>query len=206
MEPNIILLGDSHAEHLFFGIAEKLERDNVAFYIKDGRPSLADDGFKSIFTELIAVSGVGKTVLISTYYRQDFAKYDLLNELKETVITLKGLGYTVILLGNVPSFASKPNACVSRKVFFRKTEGCYINIEDLNRQLELYDSFLRNLSKDIDVEYLSTNNKLLCDEGRCSMVKDNVLLYRDRSHLNVYGSRLIGADFASRLIDKNFLR
>ena len=206
-EPNIILLGDSHAEHLFFGFAEVLNNFNVAFYIEGGRPSLEDKEFKVIFSELAKVSGVGKTVIITTYYRQDFAKYDLVNELRETITYLKNIGYSVALLGDVPYFQSAPSACVDREVPLRpETSGCYVSIAELNTQIELYDSSLRSLAKETDIEYFPLNTELLCDHKRCQMIKDNVLLYRDSHHLNLFGSRLIGGDFASRILDYGLLR
>ena len=35
-DPEIVLLGDSHAEHLFLGVAEALSTKNVVFYIQAG--------------------------------------------------------------------------------------------------------------------------------------------------------------------------
>ena len=180
---------------------------NVAFYIEGGRPSLEDEEFKVIFSELAKVSGVDKTVILTTYYRQDFAKYDLVNELRDTITSLKNIGYSVALLGDVPYFQSKPSACVDRKVPLRKEySGCYISIAELNTQIELYDLSLRSLAEETDIEFFSLNTELLCDHKSCEMIKDNVLLYRDSSHLNIFGSRLIGGDFASRILDYGLLR
>lgn len=205
--PNIILLGDSHAEHLFFGFAETLNEFNVAFYIENGRPSLVDKEFEIIFTELTKVSGVGKTVIITTYYREDFAKYDLVKELSDTIMSLKEVGYSVILLGDVPYYQVKPSACVNREIPLRNIQDdCYVSIEELDTQIEIYDSSLRALAKELEVEYLPTNTELLCDDKRCSMIKDNVLLYRDDHHLNMFGSRLIGGDFASRILGNGLLQ
>ena len=207
MEPNVILLGDSHAEHLFIGIAEKLEHENVVFYIESGRHSFSDKEFETIFAELTKTDGVGKTILITTYYRQDFSKYDLLNELRETTLVLKEAGYAVILLGDVPYFKLEPSACLGREVLLRKAnEDCEVSIEEVDTQIELYDSSLRALAKEIDIEYLPTNTQLLCNDKLCSMINDGTLLYRDSNHLNVLGSRLIGSDFASRLLENDLLR
>ena len=44
-----VLLGDSHAEHLFLGLAQENPNTNIAFYIFGAKPYLNEDKFKEIF-------------------------------------------------------------------------------------------------------------------------------------------------------------
>jgi len=205
-EPTVILLGDSHAEHLFFGFAESLQNENVTFYIEDGRPSFNDKEFETVFAELLKISGAGKTVLITTFYLQDFIDYDLLNELREVVRKLKSLDYSIAILGDVPQFDAKPSACQTRRVYFRSNLGeCEITVSALAKQVAVYEPLLKQLAIDENIAYLPTNNDLICNEKICSMVDESSLLYRDPNHLNEQGSRLFGRDFAERLLSENII-
>lgn len=206
-EPTVILLGDSHAEHLFFGFAETLQSENVVFYIEAGRPSFNDEEFATIFRELTDVNGSGKAVIISTHYLQDFAKYDLQNELRDVVRKLKSLDYSVAILGDVPRFKAKPSACSTpSRVYFRSDSAdCELAKSELSKQIATYEPFLEQLTLEEDIAYFPTNNNLVCNELSCSMRDKHSILYRDSHHLNEYGSRLFGGDFARRLRSKNII-
>jgi peptidoglycan/LPS O-acetylase OafA/YrhL len=64
--PDIVILGDSHAEHLFIGVAENLPDLNAAFYIQSGGPFIDNPQFKEIFGELL--SNNEKQHIILTMY------------------------------------------------------------------------------------------------------------------------------------------
>ena len=119
--------------------------------------------------------------------------------------TLKELGYKVVILGDVPTFESASNICSPRPVYLRQ-KGCGITTSELNRQIDIYNPFLQQLAYEQKITYLPTNNRLLCGEENCSMVRNGVLLYRDKHHLNAHGSRLIGGDFATRLLENSLVR
>jgi len=204
-EPTVILLGDSHAENYFIGFAETLKEENVAFYIEGGRPSLNDAEFRVIFEQLSNVNGDGKTVVITTFYGQDFGKHDLLNELKEVIQFLKSLNFRVVIIGDVPVFSSDPRSCISDipiNKLFNRQKVCDISKSDLASQIQLYEPHLQLLAFNENVIYLPTNNNLICDNTKCSMKVDGQLLYRDSHHLNVLGSKLMGGDFATRIFGK----
>ena len=59
----LLLLGDSHAEHLFLGIAEQLPEVNVGFYGKGALPFLSKDEFKYIFEHVLNNADVQQVVI-----------------------------------------------------------------------------------------------------------------------------------------------
>ena len=60
-----------------------------------------------------------------------------------------------------------------------------------------YVSMLHNLIKQEPRIKLIETQKYLCDGKDCSMAREDKLLYRDFNHLNIYGSKYIGARLAS---------
>ena len=67
-----MLLGDSHAEHLFIGLAEAEENLNVAFYISDSVPLIDNPKFEGFFDEILE-NGRRQSVLITFMYSYQFA-------------------------------------------------------------------------------------------------------------------------------------
>ena len=204
-DPSVILLGDSHAEHLFFGFAESLPDSNVVSYIEGGRPSFEDPEFATILNELTRSSGDGKFVVISTHWIQDFSD-GFVNELKDLVRTLKQLHYGIAILGDVPRFNSTPSECiVPRRIKLRSREGdCDLSVGEVTTQANVYEPFLRDVARDENILYLAANHGLICNESLCAMAIQDRLIYRDSHHLTAYGSKLFGGDFVARLKKQGF--
>ncbi|MGI4859499.1 MAG: acyltransferase family protein, partial [Janthinobacterium lividum] len=64
---DVALIGDSHAEHLFLGLADALPNRNVAFYIKGSPPFLGNADFSNIF-KVVADSKTIKTVVLTMFW------------------------------------------------------------------------------------------------------------------------------------------
>ena len=207
-EPNVILLGDSHAEHLFYGFATELASENVAFYIENGRPYTEDNEFKVIFSELLRKSGAGKKIILATYYREDFIGGSLANELDVSIKALKEMGYEVAIVGDVPTFGMKPRQCNGlsiRKAWSRNSSECQMSVAEAQSQRNIYDAALRKLADINQIPYVIAD-ELLCDQHSCSMFNENLdPLYLDTNHLNLEGSLLVGGSLVTKLRGLNFL-
>jgi hypothetical protein len=92
---DVALVGDSHAEHLFIGVAEALPDKNVVFYIRDSPPFLYNKDFAKIFKEIISNKSI-HTVIYSMMwqYRQKQlpAGANLEQDLAKTVDALMAAG------------------------------------------------------------------------------------------------------------------
>ena len=205
--PNVILLGDSHAEHLFFGFAETLKEKNVAYYQQPGAPIFSDKNFTTIFRELQKVDGRGKAVVISTDYLQDFQNPNLESELRDVVQALKEKSYKVVLVATTPLFKGAPETCIYSRAKIRfDTENCHLETRELNRQLGLYEPQLKRIARQEDIPYLPLDLSLICTKTSCSMYIEGTFLFRDRQHLNEAGSLIFGKYFALRLVDLGIIR
>jgi len=194
--PEIILLGDSHAEHLFLGLAEYIPNKNVAFYIHGTNPYLENKDFRYIFKELLYNNKPQHIILTMHFIGRDQgpALYD---GFSRTIESLIKAGKSVTLVGDVPRFSQDPSLCVY-SVFGKSSASCSLSLEDLERQRSIYDDILKRLSKEFGLTYL-TIDKSLCVDNVCSMLKGDTILYRDNNHLNIIGSKLVGKYIAERL-------
>ncbi|WP_246659892.1 acyltransferase family protein [Methylosinus sporium] len=210
-EKQIALIGDSHAEHLFSGLAEALPNVNLVVYGQGGIPFANDKEFEHIFSYVANNENISAVILAAHWNVKLAARYHdsekLESDLIDTVRYLAAMGKRVYVTDDVPNFSFDPYKC---KYAGRlgQTNNCSQNAEPTNRQLRVFRSVLRSVaSKTRAVEIISIAGEL-CDETECRMARDGVLLFRDSHHLNISGSKYIGqviardhpslADFAKR--------
>ena len=215
-EQDIILLGDSHAEHLFIGIAEALPDKNVVFYIPkadpsipvqiDGKPYVTNPQFNEIFNYINSLRD-GKTILLTMHYIDRIKQNDdLFSGFNETIQFLEKSGHKVIILGDIPKFEFDPSECkyIERNDFTVPSE-CFMSKVEAIDQMNIYKSTLVKLSYKFKVTYLDISSPL-CDNYQCWMVDNKLVLYRDGSHLNIIGSKLIGDFIAQELNMKDYIK
>jgi peptidoglycan/LPS O-acetylase OafA/YrhL len=199
---DMVLLGDSHAEHLFIGLAEAAPDRNVAFYILSGVPFVGDPAFKTIFAELLTNRRPQHVVITLHYVSRIGADGAQLHEgLSATIKALQAAGKTVSLVGDIPRYPKDPGYCAFAPPFglsFSRTAYCQIPAAEAQAQRGLYDPILRRLSAEFGVVYVPIDAPL-CSAQSCSMIKGDTVMYRDRNHLNINGSQFIGAYLARRL-------
>lgn len=202
---SMVLLGDSHAEHLFIGLSESLNKVNLAFYIKATPALIRNSEFNEIFNEIANNKSV-HTVLLSMYWvgkinavpkGQSFDK-----ELADTVKFLINSGKKVVIFNDVPRFPFPAERCK----FFASEIGrstCEVSKWSILRYELYYTPMLERLAKENpNVRYVSLRD-LFCSSDSCSMIHDNSVMYRDNHHLNIVGSKFVGQEIAKLLPDLN---
>jgi peptidoglycan/LPS O-acetylase OafA/YrhL len=204
-EVDIVLLGDSHAEHLFLGLAENLNNKNLAFYIKGSLPFLGNQEFDTIFNHILKKRSI-HTVLISAHWigRMNQIPNDtsLEKELLKTIGALVSAGKSVYIFDDIPKFPTPPERCK----FF--VEGfsepiCETNKADVKKYEMRYLPVLKSVSSQIkDVHFFEIGD-LFCGDLICSMVKNGVLMYRDNNHLNILGSKFVGMEIVQHFPELN---
>ncbi|CAO6125211.1 COG1835 Predicted acyltransferases [Candidatus Pelagibacterales bacterium] len=197
-EPEIILLGDSHAEHLFLGLAQYIPNKNIAFYILSEKPYVEVKDFKHIFDEILN-NNKSQHIILTMHFinRVDSQGSGLYIGFSRTIESLIKVGKSVTLVGNVPRFNQDPSLCVY-SFSWKSSTSCSLSLKDVERQQSIYDDILKRLSKEFGLKYLQIY-KDLCADDVCSMSKGDMILYRDNNHLNIIGSKLIGKSLAHRL-------
>jgi len=198
---DIALVGDSHAEHLFIGMAEALPEKNVAFYIKGSPPFLDNPEFKNIYRAVIESRSI-KTVILTMHWVGRYGEVPkgstLDAELTKAVDALSAAGKNVYIAEDVPVFPFDPQKCKGSRRF-AKIPVCKMPRAVARSQEDVYhESLIKVVGNRPAVKLLSLG-RYLCDEENCDMAKDNLLLYRDPNHLNIIGSTLVGR----RLVEDN---
>jgi len=190
---DIALIGDSHAEHLFIGLAEGLIDKNIVYYTKGSLPYIGNKEYDNIFNYVINDEDI-KTVIISAAWlgriREIPQGSDFKNELDKTVKTLVNANKKVYLVEDVPKFSFDPKKCQ----YARKFSSDNFCIEDKKSYYNKGNVFssLESVAKDNkNTKYLKVAD-YFCDNTVCKMAEDGVLFYRDFNHLNINGSIYLG--------------
>ena len=188
----IAIIGDSHAEHLFLGLAEKSPA-NIVYYIKNSLPYYANKDFAEIFDYVLSDSSIRTVIIAASWYGR-------LHELPPgkslevflgaTMKKLTAAGKKVYIVDDVPNFPYTPVKCKYRRKFSSAT-NCVVGIGDTERQLsKFYPAILAAAKVNPTVKVINLS-PFFCSKYKCSMVYNNKLLYRDNGHLNINGSRFL---------------
>jgi hypothetical protein len=188
--PDVVILGDSHAEHLFIGVAESLPELNAAFYIQSGGPFIDNPQFKEIFGELLSNSEKQHIILTMYLSKRSIDSNELYSGFAKTINALLKSGKTVTLTGDVPQLKIEPGMCLYRNSVSNQSV-CNLSFEEIKLQSSKYEETLINLSLEFETQYLSLD-PAFCSEVKCSISNNGSILYRDNNHLNIIGSRLVG--------------
>ena len=197
-ESDWILLGDSHAEHLFLGLADNNPDKNIVFYILDGKPYFDDPQFKDIYEVLLTTSKPKLIFLTMHFIMRINDSIELYEDLTKTVLKLKKFGHKVVLLGDIPRYQVHPEDCIFAPTIKRAMKHCSMSISDFNTQKTIFDPTLKKIANENKLIYIPLDS-ILCDEGSCSMINEHTILYRDSNHLNIPGSQLVGSYISKEL-------
>jgi hypothetical protein len=179
---DLLLLGDSHAEHLFIGLAEDLKNRNVGFYITGNGLNVSDPEFIRIFEATLTDPIIRTVIVANMWVEREIPKSELISAFRRLVDS----GKDVYVTDDIPVFGIDPDNC--------KLDGICTQFNP--HAADLDDRSLRDLIAAVklvpNVTLIETY-KYFCKGGEfCSMRDARHLLYRDSNHLNIYGSRFIG--------------
>lgn len=184
------IIGDSHAEHLFLGLAETLKNRNVAYFIAGDLPIPEKDARISEALQHIYSDPHISDVLITAYWAGRGLPF---GDLKMVVRDLESAGKNVFLTNDVPAFKTAPWFCQSTPRFSSlglldksscESNASAGNLMDLNSELQ-------TLSREQNIYFIDTYSAF-CKGKVCSMTHpEKGLLYRDAHHLNLNGSRFV---------------
>jgi peptidoglycan/LPS O-acetylase OafA/YrhL len=195
---DLVLLGDSHAEHLFLGLAEALPQLNVSFYVKGAMPLMFENEFRTIFKHLLATEHIRDVLIVANWERklkESSARAAFVANLDQTVKALSASGKRVTLMSDLPQFNFDPQRCKFQRPLITNTQ-CDEPIENHIVNMQTYWPALKEVqTKNPDVRLLDVSG-VMCAKGRCSMAPQGQLLYRDNNHLNILGSQYVGTHVA----------
>lgn len=193
-EKQVAIIGDSHAEHLFIGMAEALPRLNVVYYAKVGLPFLSNPEFEDIFHYLLSDKDI-KLVMVSAHWAKKILgleKEQFEADLSRLIESLIKANKRVYIVDDIPGFKFGPSKCKYAGRLGQE-HNCRQNIESINRKRMDYYTILNSVSEKYPSLKIIDTAGFFCDDNYCSMGRDGILYYRDNHHLNVEGSKSLSS-------------
>jgi hypothetical protein len=187
---SVAIIGDSHSEHLFPGIAKSLPGVNVVNYMKAGSPLIDNDKFKNVFFYILTDENIETVILAWRWPRYGTLNiYNYKSSIEKTVDALSDANKKVYIIADNPDFPFDPQQCkYSHRLFSAKSRHCGIASKDYKSTYGITFSLLESIQYTRQHLNLVKVYEYFCDDSLCSMRNDDTLLFRDRDHLNVDGS------------------
>lgn len=186
---DIALVGDSHAEHLFPGLAAALPDLNVAYYIVGDAPTRQNADFARILDAISASKTITGVILSARWDTRGVPTEGL----KDTLETLRGDGSRVVFVtDDVPVFPFDPFRCKFSAPLLAPPQ-CSMEAERFWAVRDSFSGPLEEVVRAVPGVELVDIGKFLCSEQTCDMTRGHELLYRDPNHLNLNGSRYVAA-------------
>lgn len=197
--PDVVLLGDSHAEHLFPGLSTSLNELNVVSLTTSGAPFFENLERSGVFKYLENVVTRPRLVIFSMHYLGMLtalpAGSSFEREVSRVVKKLGELNIDVVLASDIPRFTVHPRRCQASLSMRQNDRLCQKSrgMHDLESHQYLRD--LESLSNNFDLPMIYLDNEI-CSKKVCSMVRQDNFLYRDTNHLTIYGSIVVSKPIA----------
>jgi peptidoglycan/LPS O-acetylase OafA/YrhL len=190
---DVAIIGDSHAEHLFVGLADALPHENVVYYLVNDAPVTSDPDFARIVRHVAATPTVRAVVVTAFWYDRPYAT----PALDATLRALVRAGKPTFVTDDVPFFQFDPFECKFRKALFLPTR-CSATTQEFHGEYERYYPKLASAVQLVHGVQMLHTAQFLCGRSRCEMARNGRLLYRDPTHLNVNGSQFVAGRLLAR--------
>lgn len=205
--PTFALVGDSFANHHYYGLADELAKRGEGLINIGVAGCSALRGIAEILpgTNCSAAESVidyvkGKPEIVTVILAGSWYGVRLYNKhanklhaaVDQTVSELQAAGKQVVFLDSVPSHGLDPRNCVSRPLHLgQHQEGmCEAKLTDVEKKAGRPRSEIRKaLAKNEGVIYTEII-PMMCIDAVCPLRIDGTLMYRD-GHLSIAGSRWV---------------
>ena len=185
LEKSILLIGDSHAEHLATPLIKIANKSEFNFYLY--RSKFIDKETISKFL----IQNPNTVIVYSQYSNLDTDFNSLMSDLN----FLSHISTKVIIFGQTPAYTDERlfmNGGSIATAWYKPKKVLpinHLNISSWNAGLKLKEYALNGKMSFIDP------TESLCDKFSCWRFKDGKWLYFDDDHLSIYGANLFESDF-----------
>jgi peptidoglycan/LPS O-acetylase OafA/YrhL len=183
---DVAVIGDSHAEHLFVGLADTLRHENVAYYLVDDAPVTSDPDFARIVRDVARAPSIRAVIVNAFWYARTYRTA----QLDATLDTLTRAGKPTFVTDDIPFFPFDPFECKFRQALLLPT-NCSTSVAAFRLHYHAYYPQLAAAVRRAPGVQMLHTAQFLCGRTRCEMARRGKLLYRDPIHLNVNGSRYV---------------
>jgi peptidoglycan/LPS O-acetylase OafA/YrhL len=216
---SIALIGDSHAEHLFAGIAQEISpHENLVYFTGSCMPFLGLTGegcqnMNETLEHIIAEPSV-HTVIIAGYWGYDLRlpifrwmvdsknldRFGFFKEsLEKTMRALVSAGKNVIFAYDTPPLSFNAKKCIRVLIKPDTIHGDCVVTRDY---VEQFQKDYRKIADEVLTQFPEIKKwdpiKLLCGQDVCPILKAGHLMYLDDSHITTFTSLMIGKQFVDQ--------
>ena len=186
---DVAVVGDSHAEAFFLGLADVSPDKNIVYYSSRGVPIRFATGYYDRVIEAVASDPTIKTVILTSLWAVHGVPID---GLVDTFQAFTSRSKAVFVTDDVPVFQYfDPVGCKYRVAPILPFPKCSENRHVFDAAYAQYYPKLRAAVDRVPGVQLLYTAKYFCDNYVCSMNKGDILLYRDSNHVNNVGSRFL---------------
>lgn len=183
----IIIVGDSHGEHLFIGLAEELKTHEVLHFTRADLPFGARNEFfvslSATLNELEPSHLIISMAWISKL--KDVSKEELKMFITKFIKSIPS-NIQIVFIGDVPHFKLNASYCKYRSI------GCFeVNSSNISSRKKFNDVIFTIVNSNPNTRYIDPYELFQLNQGS-TMVIDNKVYYRDSNHLNILGSQMVG--------------
>lgn len=188
---NMLLMGDSHAAQLWWGLTNMFPNINFMQATASGcEPTLEQSRgsnpncaqlMSSIYSDFLQNHHVEQVLVAGQWQAPDLPR------IQSTLMWMKSKGIRVTLFGPMVRYDSSLPRLLARAIQLNDPhipdEHRYVELERLDRDME-------GMSRELKVPYISFF-KMLCSDGHCLEYVQGIPLQSDSSHLTREGSILV---------------
>ena len=183
---DVLIVGDSHAQHLLPGMIESYPNIKFGSFGMELFSIKESSNGRAILDEVKKNENI-KIVIISSYWHNNGVSPDL----GYLIRSLSEANKRTIVLDDVPNFPFDAFTCKFGFSPFITKHNCNFNASDFDQQRERYLPELLKSIKDVKNAEMVVISSQYCSQLTCSMVKDGKLHFLDMNHLNINGSKHI---------------
>ena len=183
---DIVVVGDSHAEHLYLGVRSTFDSLNTAYVYLPNWPYDTSANTTLTFDQLASDPDLD-AVIINSRWDEDGASSE---ELRSTLDLLAGIPAKVFVADDSPTFSFHAEQCQFDRLLgtgVRCSEGSGSFDQRYAEYLPILE---QQISRSPNAHLLGTADGI-CRDGVCSMTQGDALLYADHGHLNELGSQRV---------------
>jgi len=208
---DIAIVGDSHAAHLFYGLAKALADKNVGYFTLVGKPPIDDGTVDSRILEQLAQDPSIKTVI----FNANWLVYPEVteSELTQTLLMFEASGKRIFITDGIPQFPISAFDCKYPHFFIALNNRCGLDINFFTSNYATYFPLIEKVLNRVPNAHLLSTFKYFCTAKSCDMTRNGELLYGDGGHLNHQGSVYLAeqllkddAEFKKGLNSKSTIR
>lgn len=184
-----VVFGDSHAEHLFVGLAEALPRRNVLYSVPGPLPGgrLDSEDSTRIVDYVVATPSI-RTVIVNIGWSKRGLQAD---DLRHVLETLAAAGKAVFVTDDIPNYGFDAMDCKYRPAPILPFTRCTLERPLFDEEYATYADQLREIVAQVPGTHVIETARYFCDADYCRMTDGDRLIYRDANHLNDAGSRFL---------------